>query len=199
VASVAEKVRASIFRRKLGVPFACECLYNLGSRAAVRQALLRLTEDGLIQRVARGVYVRPRVSEYVGKVPPEPLLIAKAKTKIEGESIIVSGAEAARRLGLSTQMSVRDVFLSTGVGRKFKALGRPVVIRHVSARKVKPNAGKVTLASAALSYLGRDLVTSDVIQQIRNKLTASEFEELRAYSRTMPEWIQKQLEGAIRG
>lgn len=194
--TVAEKVRASVMRRKRGIPFSASSLYEFGARSAVRQALARLAEEGILERVARGIYVRPTVNEYVGKVPPEPLLIAEAKTKVRREPVMISGLEAARRLGLSTQMQVREVFLSTGAERKFMAMGRRIVIKHVRSGKIKPGDDNVSLATAALIYLGRERVTSEVIRQIRVALKPNEFDQLLSYSRSMPEWVQTRLEGA---
>jgi AAA+ ATPase superfamily predicted ATPase len=40
---------------------------NFGTPAAIRKALQRLREKGLIKQVAQGIYVRPKISELIGE------------------------------------------------------------------------------------------------------------------------------------
>lgn len=197
--SVMEKVKRSIMRRKLGAPFASASLIQLelGSRAAVDQCLSRLVEAGVIQRVSRGVYVRPNISKHTGRpVMPEPMLVAEAKAKARGEQIGISGAEAARNLGLSTQMTTRPFFLTTAPTRKFKAGKTVVTVKHISPRRVKLGSDKISLATIALAYLGRKHVTPETIRQLEKSLTPREFKELSSYALRMPSWVREALESA---
>ncbi len=70
----------------------------------------RGVKQGEIARVSRGVFVRPKKSRYVGEVMPEPSKVAQAIANAHGETIQVQGAEAARLLGLTTQMPLQPVF-----------------------------------------------------------------------------------------
>ena len=90
-----------------GQPFSRAVFAQVGSRAAVDKALSKLVRSGLLERVARGIYMRPKLSAYTGRwVRPSPLSIMSVITKANGETIQIHGAEAVRRLGLSTQMQV---------------------------------------------------------------------------------------------
>ncbi|MFZ1610593.1 MAG: DUF6088 family protein, partial [Chitinophagales bacterium] len=51
-----------------GVLFFTESFIAFGKTEAVKKALQRLTNAGEIERVAAGIYVRPRVVGIVGKV-----------------------------------------------------------------------------------------------------------------------------------
>lgn len=50
-------------------PVAAKSLLHLGSRAAVDQALSRLTERGQLIRAGRGVYLRPITSRFGTRAP----------------------------------------------------------------------------------------------------------------------------------
>ncbi len=90
-----------------GRPFAGAVFAQVGSRASINKALSRLVQSGTLERVARGVYMRPKMSKYTGRVVrPSPLAVVEVITKANGETIQIHGAEAVRRLGLSTQMQV---------------------------------------------------------------------------------------------
>jgi hypothetical protein len=54
---------------------------EFGSPEAVRKALQRLREKGLIKKVAHGIYVRPKINEFIGEVMPSAEEVAKGIAK----------------------------------------------------------------------------------------------------------------------
>ena len=136
VASTAKLVRARIEATPLGEPFSSTELLTLGTRAAIDHSLSRLTKAGVIARITRGVYVRPIMHEYVGQVMPDPFKIAQAVARATGAQVSMNGAEAARRLELSTQMSTQSLFLTTGRTRQISIGKSKICLQHTSARKL---------------------------------------------------------------
>ncbi|HAB14988.1 MAG TPA: hypothetical protein DCE44_00920, partial [Verrucomicrobiales bacterium] len=90
-----------------GTPVAAKSLLHLGNRAAVDQALSRLTERGQLIRAGRGVYLRPITSRF-GTRAPSVQQAVEALANQRGEVIVPSGAAAANTLGLTTQVPVRS-------------------------------------------------------------------------------------------
>jgi predicted transcriptional regulator of viral defense system len=76
---------------------AAKSLLHLGNRAAVDQALSRLTERGQLIRAGRGVYLRPITSRF-GTRAPSVQQAVEALANQRGEVIVPSGAAA---VGLS--------------------------------------------------------------------------------------------------
>ena len=56
-----------------GAPVSAKSLLHLGNRAAVDQALSRLTERGQLIRAGRGVYLRPITSRFGTRTPSVPV------------------------------------------------------------------------------------------------------------------------------
>ena len=84
-----------------GAPVSAKSLLHLGNRAAVDQALSRLSERGQLIRAGRGVYLRPIASRFGTRTPSvEQAVEALANQK--GEIIVSNGAAAANALGLTT-------------------------------------------------------------------------------------------------
>jgi Family of unknown function (DUF6088) len=109
-----------------GVPVAAKELLHLGARAAVDCNLSRLVRAG------RGLYVRPVAGRF-GVRPPESTKVVQALAEQRGERIVPHGAAAANELGLTTQVPVREVYLTSGPTRKLK-LGQQVIeLRHAPA------------------------------------------------------------------
>jgi hypothetical protein len=176
-----------------GEPFTTAAFLAFGTRAAVDQALSRLTKSGEVLRLARGIFVRPRRSQYVGTVLPEPMKVAEALARAENAQVQVHGAEAARLLELTTQMSVQPVFETSGPSKRFRLGNLEVVLRHKSPRRFVLAGRPAGLAISALSYLGKDAVTSETLRTIRGKLGLSEFEALLEAAPHLPGWLADAL------
>lgn len=115
-----------------GTPIAAKELLHLGNRAAVDQALSRLVRRGSLMRAGRGVYIRPVESRF-GTRPPEVSKVVEAIAAQRGESVAPHGAAAANELGLTTQVPVREVYLTSGPSRNLKLGAQVIELRHVPA------------------------------------------------------------------
>lgn len=116
-----------------GAPIAAKSLLHLGNRAAVDQALSRLAERGRLMRAGRGVYLRP-VSSRFGVRAPSVEKAVEALAVQRGEVIVSNGAAAANALGLTVQVPVRSVYLTSGRSRTMNWANR-------SSNCVMPRAG----------------------------------------------------------
>lgn len=132
--STMERITQHIESLPAGTVFASGSLLALGRRAAVDQALSRLARSGEILRVARGAYVRPKVNRFLGRVIPEAREIVEALAAARGETLMVHGAEAVLRLGLTTQVPARTLFYTSGSSRRLRVGGQEVVLNHAGAR-----------------------------------------------------------------
>ena len=94
-------------RHPEGEPFKVGMFLEIAPMPAIRKALSKLVKFGALMRVMRGVYVRPEISRYAGPVPPSSGAILRLVA--EGETITLSGVEAAQRLGLITQMVLKEI------------------------------------------------------------------------------------------
>jgi hypothetical protein len=102
---------------------------HLASRAAVDQALTRLTREEKLLRVGRGVYALP-VQGPFGARPPSTQTVVKAIEAASGEVVVPSGAAEANALGLTTQVPVREVFLTSGPSRMLRLGHQDVEFKH---------------------------------------------------------------------
>jgi hypothetical protein len=122
-----------------GVPFSISQFHELGSAASVQKALSRLAHEGLIERVAKGIYVRPKslASMPSIKISASAEQIAKKWAQQNGYTLVRQGIESAYRLGLQTQAPVKTVFWSNGASRVFSVGNEIVEVRHVAESKLR--------------------------------------------------------------
>lgn len=193
--SVAAIILKRIKYMPKGRPFSSERFAEVGSRAAVDKAVSRLVAAGALERVTRGVYMRPKVSPFAGVVRPSANSVVEVVAKHNRETIQIHGAEAVRQLSLSTQMQTRPVYYTSGSSRELR-LGKTVVhFQHVSPEKLQCAGTKTGLALVAMFYLGREGLTPEVLERIKGKLTSAELKRLTACK--MPAWMQSAVRQAI--
>ncbi len=182
-------VKQHIARAPAGVPFTTRSLLHLGSRAAVDEALYRLAKEDYILRIERGLYVRQRVSELIGKVSPSAEAIAKVVAASTNSRLDIAGAAAANMLGLSTQMPTQSVFITDGPTRRIRFGKMRLTLRHVSARKLAFAGTPAGRGLSALLYLGRKVVDDTHVIQVRRSIGEAEFNKLVSAASILPAWL----------
>ncbi|MCY4635166.1 MAG: DUF6088 family protein [Acidobacteria bacterium] len=193
--STARAIRAGIRRLPKGTPFTSERFLKLGSRSAVDRTLSRLASRGEIQRLARGVFVRPRTSRFVGTVLPDVLDVVETIARNNGETVQIHGAEAARRFKLSTQVPTAPVLHTSASSRTIRIANTTVRMVHTSNHRRLQFAGEAAGAAlSALWYLGKNNVTPEAVATIKAALGPAEFQRL--CSADMPAWMTKALVAA---
>lgn len=164
---------------------------HLGSRAAVDQAFSRLTKAGKLLRVARGAYVAP-VSSRFGSRPPAPEKVVKALAQQSGEIVVPHGASAANALGLTQQVPIREVYLTSGRTRRLK-LGRgEVEIKHAPRWMLVLGARPAGAAVRALAWIG-PAHASESLVSLHRTLPPSEWKALTAARATLPSWMAQAI------
>ena len=114
---------------------------------AVSQALSRLTRRGFIQRVAKGVYYKPRLTPF-GDSRPSPS--ALARLPLHRKSAFPSGISAANLLGFTTQNPARQE-IATSAG----SLPRIIIGKDTRLHTRRPEAWNAlpALDAALLDFL----------------------------------------------
>ncbi len=187
--STTQAIRERLAQLPAGQPFTPALLAGMGTRASIDQALSRLAKAGVVERVGRGVYAVPQRSRFGLSRMPAPEAVAQAVAEVEGASIEVHGAEAARRFGLSTQVPAQPVFYTTGSSHTVRLGKLQVRLQHVAARKLVLAGRPAGQALSALWYLGRDQVTPGTFTHMASRLAPAEFEALRQAKSAMPAWM----------
>ena len=175
-----------------GEPFKAGMFREIAPMTAIRRTLSKLVKAGTLMRVTRGVYVRPEISRYVGPVPPSSGAILRLVA--EGETMTLSGAEAAQRFGLITQMVLKEIYWTSGRTRQIRLTnGSIIYLRHASPRKLALLGRPAGYALIALWGLGKTWLTSRHIHTLRRKLPPEEFQALRGEEPLMPRWMKERF------
>jgi hypothetical protein len=178
-----------------GTPLVAKELLHLGGRAAVDQVLSRLVQRGTLLRAGRGIYVLPVESRY-GMRAPSAVKMVEGLANQRGDIIVSHGGAAANALGLTTQVPMRAVYLTSGPSRRLKLGAQMVEFRHAPIwQLVFPGraAGEVV---RALAWLGPEKAR-EAIEKLRTKLPASQLKEVASARPRLPTWLAQEISALV--
>ena len=176
---------------------AAKGLLHLGSRAAVDQTLSRLAARGELIRAGRGIYMRP-VQTRFGPRSPSAEQAIEALAVQRGETIVPSGAAAANALGLTTQVPVKSVYLTSGRSRVLNLGRQAVELRHAPRWQLALGSKTSGQAVRALAWLGPDEAPK-ALQILRSKLTETAKTELVSAAPQFPTWLARLIGKMVHG
>ncbi|MDR2844018.1 MAG: type IV toxin-antitoxin system AbiEi family antitoxin domain-containing protein [Candidatus Symbiothrix sp.] len=188
--TIENKVFERMKKAKRGVVFFASDFTAYGNGNTCSKALERLTKDGKIMRVARGIYTIPRKSKFFGHITPSLETIAEAIARRDKARIIPTGLFAENALGLSTQVPMKAVYLTDGAPRKIVIGNRTLLFKRATPKNVAAH-GKISgLAIQALKSIRKERVTDDDIEKIVAALKQESKENLANDIKLAPDWIR---------
>ena len=151
-----------------------------------------MARAGDIQRLGRGLYYVPYTNRRLGiSMTPHTDEIASALARQTGTKIAPSGATAANRLGLSTQVPAKPVYLTDGRSRNVRVGKMKFVLKHVPPKDFPVGSLVSATVFQALRYLGKDAVSPQVVARIRRNLSPKHRATLLKDARYTTDWIAK--------
>ena len=178
-----------------GTPIRAGALLHLGTRASVDQALSRLARSGKLMRICQGIYMQP-VETRFGRCAPSIGKAIQALATLWGEIIAPSGGAAAHALGLTTQVPIRSVYLTSGPDRRLRFGNLEVELRHAPRWQLTAPHRKAGDVIRALAWIGPDEI-QDVLQAVLPSLSREDIDELAAARAIMPHWMAEPVSALV--
>jgi hypothetical protein len=189
--TIENKIITKIKKAKKGALFFSDNFASFGSAETVRRTLNRMVEEGKIDRVSSGIFVRPQIDKIIGKITPKIEDIADAIARRDKAKIIPTGAYALNRLGLSTQVPMKIVYLTDGSARNIKVGKYTIAFIRTSPKNVAA-IGKISrLAIQALKSIGKKNISKMEIEHIQGALMKEKKAYLEHDLRIAPAWIRE--------
>lgn len=195
--SIQEKIAAQIHALPEGELLLPSDFSDLGSSEAVRLSLFRLEKAGIIVRVAQGIYVRPKISKWIGPISPSAEEVAEAIAKRDRIRTVPTGSYALNAVGLSTQVPMNIVLLTDGSPREIKVGKRTIKFKKTTPKNLLAK-GKISrLVIQALKEIGNGNVTEDEGKKIFELLKKEDEKDLKHDIALAPVWIQKMIKKGL--
>ncbi len=184
--STNHNIELKISRFKSGHVFLPSDFKELGSSTAIRKALSRLVEQGSVERMGQGIYVIPKKDKVFGKVLPSMEQLAEALAKKEHVKIKPSGQNALNKVGLSTQVPMRLVFLTTGNSKRIQIGKNAIIFKSTTAKKLSMKGDITSLLFLGLEELNLHKLSQTQMDRIMELLKQENPENLKYNLRLAP-------------
>lgn len=191
------QVRNKIDRCKRGTMFFANSFPGVTEKYA-NNVLGELVNEGVILRVAQGVYVKPVIGRF-GIVKPQVSDVVKAIAKRNKESILPSGVTALNMLGLSEQVPAKITYVTSGSARTITIDGKAVKFTTSVPRTFMPKNEFMAVLFLALKAWNRDELTEEFNQNVIKLLRyhAEVKDSMLKDLEYAPKWIKDYLEPKI--
>lgn len=157
----------------------------------VGQILSNLAKQGVIHHLSRGVYLKAEETRF-GLVYPPLEAIAEAIARRDNAQVIPTGAMAQNILGLSTQVPMNAVFLTSGSARKIQLGGRTITFRRAVPKNFAVKGRYTSLIVQALRSIGEGNMTADDLAQVEELIKKHpEPDTIEQDLAAMPTWIRR--------
>ncbi len=163
---------------------------GLGSDTAIRKFLSLLQKEGMIRRLAQGVYDYPRRHDKLGLVAPNIDAVAKAIAEKNGAKIQPSGAYAANLVGISEQVPGRVIFLTDGPPKKLKIGKLEILFKQATVKNMYAVGTREALVIQALKFMGKDQLDESALQTVKRFLANRKRREFEKNIKFAPQWIR---------
>lgn len=192
------KVASKLEKLPKGSVLFVDDFLDYGSSESIKKALLRLKEKGLLVRLAHGIYLYPKTDKELGILFPSTEEIAKAIARRDKSRIVPTGVQALNKLGLSTQVPMKVVFLTDGAARSIKVGKRTITFKKTSPKNLLPKGEISSLAIQALKTIGQNKLDNDTSKKLQTILEKEMKENILHDAKLAPAWINKIIMQAIR-
>ena len=185
-----QEIRARILAAEDGAVFVAPDFADIADTATIRQGLKRLYQSGIIRRIIRGIYEKPKYSKLLDEyVAADPDAVAKALARCYHWTIAPCGNTALNLLGLSTQVTAVWSYISDGPYKTYKWNSTKLEFKHRTNKEITGLSYMTSLVIQALKTLGRTNVTPEIIQTLSEKLSEDEKQACLKEATEATDWV----------
>lgn len=189
MAAMTHKIIKRVRGKGRGWVFTPKDFLDLGIRASVDMALTRLLNLGSIRRIGRGLYDYPMVHDKLGLLSPDADMIVQALAIQSGYKVVESGAMAANRLGVSTQVPAKSSYATSGASSSKKVAGQIITLKRSRAPILDAASLQANAVLQVLAHLGKGNVDDRAIQTLASRLNDPDLWALKTARSQMTGWM----------
>ncbi len=192
-----DSVKKYLSSVKGGTVFCIQDIPVVGSSYdSVKMQLSKACSAGQIERIARGIYHKPKFSSLLnGYVPYRVQDLVNALSRMNGWRIIPSGNMCLNLLGLCTQVPSQHVYYSNGPNHTYNVGGVIIEFRHRSPRDF-PDSDSSAIVIQAVKARGKDNCDGEFMVALSEYIHRNGVGSLLEDSRGATSWVRKVISEA---
>ncbi len=195
-----EQIRDRIINAPEGSVFVNSDFADIADNNTIKQSVNRLTQEGILRRVIRGVFEKPKYSKLLGEyVAADPDAVAKALARCYHWTIAPCGDTALNMLGLSTQVTAVWSYISDGPYKTYEWDKTKIEFKHRTNKEITGLSPTTILVIQALKTLGKEHVDEKTIRVLSRRLNEDEKAALLAEGAEATDWIYTVIKEICKG
>lgn len=160
--------------------------------------LSELVNEGILTKLAQGIYAKPRTSRF-GVVLPSVDKVVQAIAARDNAQVLPSGMTALNVLGLSTQVPMNYTYLTTGSERVVKLANLQVTLKRGVPKNFCYQTRLIALLTQALRALKQENINEEELQTISSLISKeTNKESLIRDVDMMPAWMKRIVKPMIK-
>lgn len=188
--SFSTQIQERITHASDGAIFVNSDFADIADSETVRRNLNRLTQAGILRRILKGVYEKPKYSRLLDEyVAADPDAVAKALARSYHWTIAPCGNTALNLLGLSTQVTAVWSYISDGPYKTYEWNSTKLEFKHRTNREITGLSYMTSLVIQALKTLGRSNITPEIIRMLSEKLSYDEKQACLDEAKESTDWV----------
>ncbi|SUJ30589.1 Uncharacterised protein [Sphingobacterium spiritivorum] len=187
------KIETKILKSSRGELFFADDFKKFATPENIRLTLFRMENDGLIERLAHGIYIKPKKDPLLGTIYPNIGKITKEIAKRDKARIAPTGVMALYLLGLTTQVPLKAVYLTDGSQREVKIGNRAIKFKRTVPKSFAIKDELLHLIVQAFKEKGQQDITEDFLETIKQAVKKLDEKVMQNQVVYAPVWIQKQI------
>ena len=195
-----EKIRNRIINAPDGSVFVNSDFADIADNNTVKQSINRLVQEGVLRRVIRGVFDKPKHSRLLGEyVAVDPDAVARALARCYHWTIAPCGDTALNMLGLSTQVTAVWSYISDGPYKTFQWDKTKIEFKHRTNKEITGLSPITILVIQGLKTLGKENIDDKTIRVLSDRLNEDEKTALLVESTEATDWIYSVIKEICKG
>ena len=179
-----EQIRDRIINAPEGSVFVNSDFADIADNNTIKQSINRLIQEGVLRRVIRGVFEKPKYSKLLGEYVA---------------AIAPCGDTALNMLGLSTQVTAVWSYISDGPYKTYEWDKTKIEFKHRTNKEVTGLSPMTILVIQALKTLGKEHVDEKTIRVLSRRLNEDEKAALLAEGAEATDWIYTVIKEICKG
>ena len=188
---IIDNIEQQIRQSEAGSLFFVSDFATSGNDVFISRVLSEFVDAELLYRLAKGVYYKP-VKTRLGVLYPEVSEIVKAIARRDNAQVLPTGETAQNMLGLSTQMPMNYIYLTSGSARKLTIGPKTITFKRCVPKIFACKNEFLAILIQALRSIGQDRITDEhrviIKGLLKNNLPIVSLEE---DLKTAPVWARR--------
>jgi hypothetical protein len=188
-----QQIKSIINSAPDGKIFIASDFHTIENTPAIHVYINRLIEQKFLIKYSRGIYQKPKFNHKLNSfISPSLMETAETIARNNNWTIIPTGEIALSSLGLSTQISNKLVYVTTGPNKKYIINNRSIEFKHsFRINEIMTKHRKVAIAFQAFRTLGKNYINGINSIRFSNRFTESELSELKDLASKSTRWISE--------